>query len=243
MLISIVVPAFNEEKLLPSCLAAIHRAREVFHPFGWRSEVVVCNNNSTDRTGEVAEKAGARVVFEAVNRISTARNTGARAAHGDWLVFVDADSEPSPGLFRAVARLIRAGNVIGGGALMSFPEKSLIGSSSLLLWNALSRLARLGAGAFLFAETAAFRRMGGFDDALYASEEIRFSIKLGLLGGSQGKRFHIISHPRQLTSSRKLRLYSWNDMIPRILRMVFFLPFAVRNREACSFWYDGRRET
>ncbi|HNV68354.1 MAG TPA: glycosyltransferase [Candidatus Ozemobacteraceae bacterium] len=242
MLISIIVPAFNEERLLPACLKAIDAARAKFTDLGWDSEVIVCNNNSTDRTGEVAEKLGARVVFEPVNRISTARNAGARAARGDWLVFVDADSEPPPGLFQAVARHIRCGKAIGGGALMRFPDKTPIGELSLILWNWCSRLWRLGAGAFLFVEAAAFQAIGGFDEALYASEEIRFSIKLGLLGRRSKRQFVIIHKPRQLTSSRKLRLYSWRELVPQIARMVVSLPLAVRTREACAFWYDGRRE-
>ncbi len=242
MLISIIVPAFNEERLLPACLKAVDTARAQFSLLGWESEIVVCNNNSTDRTGEVAEKLGARVVFEPVNRISTARNAGARVARGDWFIFVDADSEPPPGLFQATARHIRSGKVIGGGALMRFPDKTPIGNLSITLWNWCSRLWRLGAGAFLFVDASAFRAIGGFDEALYASEEIRFSIKLGLFGRKTNRQFVIIHKPRQLTSSRKLRLYSWNEMIPQLARMVFSLPFAVRTREACSFWYDGRRE-
>lgn len=242
MFISIIVPAFNEERLLPACLKAIDRARERFSVLGWESEIIVCNNNSTDRTGEVAEKLGARVVFEPVNRISTARNAGARAAKGDWLIFVDADSEPPPGLFQAVARYIGSGKVIGGGALLRFPDKTLVGELSMFAWNCISRLLRLGAGAFLFADAEAFRAIGGFSEALYASEEIRFSIELGHFGRQAGKQFVIIHKPRQLTSSRKLRLYSWNEMIPQLARMLISLPLAVRTREACSFWYDGRRE-
>ena len=65
---------------------------------GWGVELIVCDNNSTDRTAEIARNAGARVVFEPVNQIARARNRGAAAATGDWLIFVDADSHPSAGL-------------------------------------------------------------------------------------------------------------------------------------------------
>ena len=67
MLITIAIPAFNEEKLLPSTLAAVPEAGEAFTQRGWEMEVVVCDNNSTDSTGEIAEAAGARVVFEKHN--------------------------------------------------------------------------------------------------------------------------------------------------------------------------------
>ena len=43
--------------------------------FSW--EIIVCDNNSTDKTGEIAGKMGARIAFEPINQISRARNTGA----------------------------------------------------------------------------------------------------------------------------------------------------------------------
>jgi len=81
--ISIVVPAFNEEKLLGDSLARMKSAADVFGRRGWETELVVCDNNSTDRTAEIARGAGALIVFEPVNQIARARNRGAAAATGD----------------------------------------------------------------------------------------------------------------------------------------------------------------
>ena len=78
--ISIVVPAFNEERLLGESLAQIKSAARAFAPRGWDFELIVCDNNSTDRTAEIARVAGATVVFEPVNQIARARNSGAAAA-------------------------------------------------------------------------------------------------------------------------------------------------------------------
>ena len=101
-MLSVVVPAFNEEKVLPRSLAAIRTALAAFDD----AELIVCDNNSTDRTAAIAREAGAQVVFEHVNQISRARNAGARAARGDWLLFVDADSYPSRELFLDLAQVI-----------------------------------------------------------------------------------------------------------------------------------------
>ena len=103
MLITIAIPAFNEEELLPSTLAAVAEAGEAFTQRGWATEVVVCDNNSTDRTAEIAEAAGARVVFEEHNQKSRARNAAGNAAKGEWIIFVDADSKPSKALLEATA--------------------------------------------------------------------------------------------------------------------------------------------
>src|SRR5215471_15202166 len=77
MKISIVIPAFNEEKLLPATLKAVNEARSAFGDRGWQSELIVCDNNSSDGTAVIAREAGAQVVFEPVNQIARARNTGA----------------------------------------------------------------------------------------------------------------------------------------------------------------------
>ena len=104
--LSVIVPAYNEERLLGESLRHIRAAMTVFPERGWETELIVCDNNSTDRTAEIAHEAGAQVVFEPVNQIARARNTGAAAATGDWLVFVDADSHPTRELFADVAAQI-----------------------------------------------------------------------------------------------------------------------------------------
>ncbi|HEV2431491.1 MAG TPA: glycosyltransferase, partial [Burkholderiales bacterium] len=77
MKLSVVVPAFNEERLLAGSLAAIRDALHAFEGAGWSTELIVCDNNSTDRTAEIARNARAMVVFEPVNQIARARNAGA----------------------------------------------------------------------------------------------------------------------------------------------------------------------
>src|SRR6185503_10165879 len=119
MKISLVVPAFNEERLLHGSLRSIRAAMDCFDRFGWKSELIVCDNNSTDRTAELARAAGAQVVFEPVNQIARARNAGAAQATGEWLIFVDADSHPSAGLFAAVAQAIGRRDVIAGGSTVA----------------------------------------------------------------------------------------------------------------------------
>ena len=85
MRLSIVIPAFNEEKLLAGCLRSARAAASACGHAD--NEMVVCDNNSTDATASIARQAGAKVVCEPLNRISRARNTGAavRRPLGGWL--------------------------------------------------------------------------------------------------------------------------------------------------------------
>src|SRR4030095_10665232 len=110
MKVSVVVPAYNEEKLITSCLRSIRAAAQAFEESGTDFELIVCNNNSSDRTGDLARAEGATVVFEPMNQIGRARNAGAAAATGDWLIFVDADSHPPTALFADVAPAIISGH-------------------------------------------------------------------------------------------------------------------------------------
>ncbi len=87
--ISFVVPAYNEEALLPACLAAIQA--EIART-GCTAEVIVVNNASTDRTAEVAAVPGVTVVNEPVKGLVAARSAGFEAASGALVANIDADT-------------------------------------------------------------------------------------------------------------------------------------------------------
>jgi glycosyltransferase involved in cell wall biosynthesis len=239
--ISIVIPAFNEEKLIGDTLRSVDAARQAFVSRGWASEVIVCDNNSTDHTGELARAAGAIVVHEPVNQIGRARNTGARAASGDWLLFIDADSRPSPELFADVAATIFHGDCLAGGSTVRLDSNSRAGAFGTGLWNVISRTAKYLAGSFIFCDAAVFRELGGFNERLYASEEIELSRRLKALARARGKRIVILRHHPLLTSARKLRLYSAGEHFRFLCRTLLHWNRTLEDRDACHTWYDGRR--
>ena len=239
--ISVIIPAFNEERLLPDSLGHVKAAMAVFQQCGWEMELIVCDNNSTDRTAELARAAGATVVFEPVNQIARARNRGAEASSGDWLVFVDADSHPSPELFDAVAQEIRGGRCVAGGCAVRYDQASRVMEWCVRGWNWLSQARRWMAGSFVFCEAKAFRQVGGFNLELFASEEIDLSEQLKKLGRETGREVVILSGVWLVTSSRKLRLYSVWEHVRFLARMCVRPRRTLRNRTACQYWYDGRR--
>lgn len=239
--VSVVIPAFNEEKLLPATLAAVGGARTAWTRRGWASEVVVCNNNSTDRTATLAEAAGARVVFEPQNGIARARNAGARAARGEWLLFLDADSHPSPELFEAVAGAIDSGRVLAGGTILRMDSGGPLVHTLAGAWNQLSRLTGWMAGAFIFVEARVFHEIGGFDDRLFASEEIDLTRRLKPVARRTGRRIVILTTAPLVTSARKTHLYRPGELLGFTLRALLRPRATTTNREACAPWYDGRR--
>ena len=240
MKISVIIPAFNEERLLGGTLVAVELAMAAFTQRRWETELIVCDNNSTDRTADIARAAGATVVFEPINQIGRARNSGAAAATGDWLVFVDADSQPSAELIADVAEQIQSGRCLAGGSTVRMDEKHVLAEFFTWVWNSSSRMGRLLAGSFIFVEAAAFRKLGGFSDKLFAAEELDLSKRLKQLARETGRGIVILHRHPLVTSARKMRLYTiWDHL--KLLAHVAFNRRALNHRESCTLWYDGRR--
>jgi len=237
--ISIIIPAYNEEKLIAGSLRSIQQAAQGFAP--WETEIIVCDNNSSDATAGLARAGGARVVFEPVNQIARARNTGAAAAAGDWFVFVDADSHPTAELFADTAAHIQSGRCLAGGCTVRYDERHLAADLGVGLWNLVSRVIKWAAGSFIFCQAEAFRKVGGFSAELFVSEEIDLSKRLKALARRSGKKFVILRRHPLVTSARKMRLYSRGDLARFLMKAIFRQRRTVTSREECSPWYDGRR--
>jgi glycosyltransferase involved in cell wall biosynthesis len=232
-MISFIVPAYNEERLLAGTLRALHAAAAGVAE-GY--EIVVADDASTDATAAVARTAGARVVSVAHRQIAATRNAGARAARGDRYFFVDADTVVSEAVVRAALRALDDG-AVGGGAAVAFDGRIPRWAELMLpafVWT--FRIAGLAAGCFLFSTKSAFDAVGGFDQTLYAAEEIFMSRALKRQG-----RF-VVLEDAVVTSGRKLRAYKATEL----LRIVAPLPFrgwgAVRSRDGLEIWYERRRE-
>ena len=237
---SIIIPAFNEATELPATLAAIRTAMESQSLTG---ECIVVDNNSSDATADVARSAGAdHVVFEPINQIARARNAGVAASQGQHLIFVDADTRIDPALLSEALHLLATGSCVGGGAVIEFEgEIGPIGRISIALWKRISQLTRTAAGSFLFCRRDAFEAIGGFDQKLYASEEVRLSRLLRKWGRAHEMRFEIIQSAPARTSARKLQWYSGPQMLGWICFMLL-VPIAVRSRKLCGFWYERPEE-
>ena len=147
MHLSMVIPAFNEERLIARCLQSIAASLVANPRPGFTSEIIVVDNNSTDNTAALARQAGAQVVFEPINQIGRARNTGAAVATGDWLLFVDADSVLNPGLLADILRLIEDGKSVGCGSTLHMHGLPWWANWTLQLWTGASILFRWAAGA------------------------------------------------------------------------------------------------
>jgi len=231
-MLSFVVPAHNEEASVAAVVAAIGAAAT---GAGAAHEIVVVDDASTDATAERANGAGARVVPVAYRQIAATRNAGARVARGDVFVFVDADTLIGADVVDALLRALAAG-AIGGGAAIRFDEpvpRWVKWALPAFLW--LFRRLRYTGGCFLFSTRAAFEAVGGFDETLYASEELTLCRALR----TQGE--FVILGESVLTSGRKVRTYSGGEILKSALRIAFAGRAGVRDRSRLDLWYGPRR--
>lgn len=205
MKISIIIPAYNEELQLYENLTKIKNSFELNDFLDY--EIIVCDNNSSDKTSIIAHEFGARVIFEPFNQIAKARNTGASIATGEWLVFIDADSWPSKYLINLLLKQINSDKSIAGSSLVQFV-------SSPLWWRATWKFSNISmpllhltpTGAFMFCKRSAFNEVGGFNEDIFVLEDLDFSYKMHKYSKSFNKKFTVIKEPIYTSSRRSNNL-------------------------------------
>ena len=232
MRLSIVIPAYNEENYLPATLDAINGA------ITDDVEVIVVDNLSSDATRQIAEERGATVITEMQRNIGKVRNTGAGAASGDVLVFIDADSIVRPGIFEKIIEAAADERCFGGAAAVEYEpiENRVLIQWFMKLYPILGNWMKMRGGALQFCRTDVFRDLEGFDATIYVGEDIDFGWRLERLVRERRAHTTFIQEPKVLTSSRR-----WNRM--GFMRLMFFThPFVVltawRIRSFWNDWYD-----
>lgn len=232
-MVSFVVPAYNEERLLGDTLAAIRAAARGLDE---AYEIVVADDASADGTAAVAGQGGARVVRVQHRQIATTRNSGARAATGEFLIFVDADTHVTAAVVRGAVEALRGG-AAGGGSAVRFDEPIPAYARVLLpLSMGFYRVVRLAAGCFLFCSRSAFNAAGGFDEQLFGGEEWAMSWALKRQG-----RF-VVLRDAVTTSGRKLRIHSGWELLSVLCRLGLGGRRSVRDRSRLDIWYGARRD-
>jgi len=191
--ISVVIAAYNAEQTLGAQLDALAR-----QDFAGEWEVLVCDNGSTDGTVDVVRERQAtqpnlRLVDASARRgPGAARNAGVRVARAPRLAFCDADDLVEPGWLAALHRALdRAPAVTGRARRAEFnsrPDNPVYFSWGLYRVPFFPYLDGAGAGNFA-VRTEAFRRIGGFDEALRTGEDLDLTWRLQLAG------FRLVEEP------------------------------------------------
>lgn len=205
MKLSVVIPAKNEQALLPGLLEALRR--QTFRDF----EIIVADAKSTDRTREIAESFGARVVEGGMP--GPGRNRGAEAAQGELVLFFDADVIPPSDRFLedTVAEFERRHLDIA--AFSMYPLSERRDDQALhYIYNAFLVAAQHvkphGAGACLLVRGEMHRDVGGFDERVVYCEDHDYVQRLARAGGNYGilKSHGVFTSVRRLEKEGRLGL-------------------------------------
>jgi glycosyltransferase involved in cell wall biosynthesis len=236
---SVIIPAYNEERLLGRLIDSIDVARSAYgHPGA--IEVIIADNLSTDRTSDIATDRGCRVVVVEERVIAAVRNGGARAACGEILAFVDADAQIHPLTFIEIDRALATGRVVAGatGAALERWSPGIALTYCLLVPIAL--VTGIDTGV-VFCRRQDFDTVGGYDEARRVAEDVAFLLALKRLGKTRGQRLARVTSAKIVVSTRKFDEFGdWH-----------FLPLAVEGlrgllkRDATPFadkyWYKPNR--
>lgn len=251
MQLSIIIPAFNEEKYIAHTIDRVKAAVKEAFEVGYAWELILCDNNSTDATVKIATDAGAKVVHEPVHQISKVRNRGASIAKGKFLLFIDADSYPSTRLIAELKEKMDLANCLGCGTNIEVVDGSMWNKLRMERLNPLMKGFNYAWGAFVLCHKEIFREIGGFSEDLFALEEIDFVRRLKKCGRKYGLKFHQLKTP-VYTSGRKdelslrsiFTLFISNSLAVLFLIQHSFLPKKWRikgNSRFFGFWYKQGR--
>ena len=233
LLISFVIPAHNEARLLGATLQSLGEAARLT---GEAFELLVVDDASDDGTAAVATAGGAQVLRVEHRHIAATRNAGAAATSGEWLVFVDADTRVNAAVLGAAVQALCAG-AVGGGARVCLQGEvawHVRAATAFFAWA--FRMTGIAPGCFLFCTRAAFEAAGGFNTSFYAGEDVALSRALALHG-----RFLILREAVH-TSARKLHTFSAWEHLKLVLRFAWRRQHLLTSRKHLDLWYGKRRD-
>lgn len=222
--LSVVIPARNSEATLGRVLEALGRELDK------ADQLIVVDDGSTDGTRELAGSMKAAVIPNSGRPgAAGARNTGAKKASGDWLLFVDSDAVAPPG-WRGMLQSAMDG---GPEAVQATYSREAVGEDAATFYKnfyyyyTFTRRIRTrfitGCGTFFFAvNRTRFMELGGFDDRIPGAtvEDADFAARLTGSGGSilLAKEIEVL-HLRRYTF-RDLMSYEWNMMRSKALYLL-----------------------
>ncbi|NOW45883.1 glycosyltransferase involved in cell wall biosynthesis [Novosphingobium sp. SG751A] len=234
--ISLIIPAFNEEDYLPACLDAVMR-----NVAGKAFEIIVVDNNSTDGTKQVVERyPGVTYVFEAEKGITRARQCGFKAAKGEILAYVDADTRPPAGWVEQIIEQFDKNDKLAClSGPYSFYDVSGLRNAISNAWFVAARPLYNFTGYMLVGGNFAIRRealtkMGGFDATIEFYGE---DVDIAKRAKKQGK---VLFSPSFVMPTSGRRMARQGFAKTAAIYFINYFSIALRGKPATKSYLDIR---
>lgn len=236
MKISIVIPAYNEEQCLPKTLERINKALAVLAA-ACAFEIIVVDNDSQDKTKQIAEAFGAKVFLEKEHNIGRVRNTGADNSTGDLLIFIDADTLVPKMLFQKIVDLMEDEKCYGGAVAVEYEDFQREWMKYYLAgWKFWSKFFNMAQGAAQFCRQPVFEELKGYDQTIYMGEDIEFYWRLSRFAKRNNSYLHLIEQPTVTTSARRFdKMSLWKTFL---LTHPIFISLTWRKKSYWKDWYE-----
>ena len=189
--VSVVVPAFNEESQIASCLESILESHYAV------VEIIVVDDNSTDKTVEVASKYPVRIIRRGSRgERCVARNDGIQAAQGEIVAFVDADCTVDPDWLEILISDFTGERIVGVGGVVLTKESALVAKyRSFIQKEPYSESNKPVEASCLPGGNSCYRSevlkdIGGFDPAFFRLECLDLGLRL------RAKGYSLVGDPR-----------------------------------------------
>lgn len=207
-MISIIIPAFNEEKQLPGLLECIRK--QTYKDY----EIIVADADSTDRTKAIARKFGCRVIKGGLPAVG--RNKGAKIAKGSLLVFFDADSLIEPRFLKKSMQEFEKRELDAATVRITPDTGKLVDKVFLGFFNYLVIISQTfyphAIGACIFCKKTLHDKIGGFDETVAIAEDMDYVRRCGKIG-----KFRILNSVRLVFSMRRYEHYGRLNITKKIL--------------------------
>lgn len=221
--VSVVVPAYNEEKNIGSCLESIVSQTYPKNRF----EILVIDNNCTDKTAEIAEKYGAKVIKENRQGLVFARIKGADSAKGEIVAFIDADTKANSDWLKQMVTVYQNDKrVVGVAQILDPYPKNFLVNIFIPFANLCDKALRIMPGSHFSFKKDAYLKSGGYSTKATFYEDVFISKKLKKIGKIviQGKG--PISSSRRFSNLKSFSSYAAKGFVSLVTISLFgFSPF------------------
>ena len=240
--ISLIIPAYNEERYLPKLLDSLEAPRKNYEDGGRALEVILVDNGSTDHTAEIARGRGCILAHEKKRIIGAVRNSGARKAQGEFLAFTDADNQMHPDTFNAIHDALQSPTIIAGTTGVHLERMSLGIAAAYAILVPMVWATGMDTGV-VFCRKKDFQAIHGYNEERLFAEDVQLLWDLLQLGKRRGQRLVRLRRFKAITSTRKFDHFGDWHYLWLMLRFIISLvvPWYSLDRLARRYWYSDQR--